>query len=155
RDVLENGRASPYARFFDIDWDPIKPELKGKVLLPVLGESYGVVLDKGELKLDFEDGAFVLRYFERTWPLDPHEFPRILRTNLEALQAELKPADPNLQECLSILTQLDHLPGANETAPERVAERRREKDVARDRLARLVNQSPRIRQHLDATLRLY
>src|SRR5579864_5923205 len=40
-DVLENGPASPYARFFDIDWDPIKPELKNKVLLPILGDQYG------------------------------------------------------------------------------------------------------------------
>ena len=30
RDVLENGRSSSYAHFFDIDWEPIKPELKGK-----------------------------------------------------------------------------------------------------------------------------
>jgi (1->4)-alpha-D-glucan 1-alpha-D-glucosylmutase len=155
RDVLENGRASAYARYFDIDWDPVKPELRGKVLLPVLGGSYGNVLDKGELQLAFEDGVFVLRYFERNFPLDPHEFPRILRTNLDALKADLPPEDPNLQEYLSVLTQLDHLPGANETAPERVAERRREREVARERLARLVNQSPRIRQHIDALLQLY
>jgi (1->4)-alpha-D-glucan 1-alpha-D-glucosylmutase len=155
RDVLENGRASPYARFFDIDWDPVKPELKGKVLLPRLGASYGAVLDKGELQLGFEDGTFVLHYFEHNWPLDPHQFPKMLRTNLEALQAELGPEDSHLQEYLSILTQLDHLPGTNETAPERIAERRREKEVARERLARLVNQSPRIRRHIDAVLQLY
>ena len=37
RSVLENGQSSPYSKFFDIDWDPIKPELKGRVLLPQVG----------------------------------------------------------------------------------------------------------------------
>ncbi len=62
RDVLENGPASPFARYFDIDWDPVKPELKGKVLLPVLGDHYGLVLERGELKLRLEDGTLALRY---------------------------------------------------------------------------------------------
>ena len=34
RDVLENGPSSPFARVFDIDWDPLKPELKNRLLLP-------------------------------------------------------------------------------------------------------------------------
>ena len=42
-DVLENGPSSLYARVFDIDWHPLKPELEGKVLLPVLGDAYGAV----------------------------------------------------------------------------------------------------------------
>ena len=49
QDVLENGRTSPYAEFFDIDWRPLKEELRGKILLPVLGDHYGVVLERGEL----------------------------------------------------------------------------------------------------------
>ncbi len=46
-DVLENGEASEFAEFFDIDWDPIKDELQGKVLVPVLAEQYGNELEKG------------------------------------------------------------------------------------------------------------
>ena len=45
-DVLENGPSSIYARFFDIDWTPIKPELTDKVLLPILGDQYGAVLEQ-------------------------------------------------------------------------------------------------------------
>ena len=56
-DVLENGRGSKYAPFFDIDWHPLKEELAEKVLLPILGDQYGRVLEKGELKLNFEQGA--------------------------------------------------------------------------------------------------
>ena len=50
RDVLENGPSSAYARYFDIDWNPVKPELRDKVLLPILGEQYGIVLERGRLR---------------------------------------------------------------------------------------------------------
>ena len=53
-DVLENGQASVYADFFDIDWQPGKPELRGKVHVPVLDDQYGNVLEKEELKLVFD-----------------------------------------------------------------------------------------------------
>ncbi|MBV8031299.1 MAG: malto-oligosyltrehalose synthase, partial [Betaproteobacteria bacterium] len=65
QDVLAKGRASPYSRFFDIDWMPAQRELRGKVLLAVLGKHYGQALEDGEVKL--ERGA--IRYFEHTFPL--------------------------------------------------------------------------------------
>jgi len=79
-DVLENGAASAFATYFDIDWDPIDPELYGKVLLPALGEHYGSVLASGQLQLDFEraTGRFVVRYFEHVFPLDPGTCARLL-----------------------------------------------------------------------------
>jgi (1->4)-alpha-D-glucan 1-alpha-D-glucosylmutase len=42
-DVLENGQASVYADYFDIDWNPANAALADKVLVPVLAEPYGVV----------------------------------------------------------------------------------------------------------------
>jgi (1->4)-alpha-D-glucan 1-alpha-D-glucosylmutase len=155
RDVLEDGQASPFAYFFDIDWEPVKPELKGKVLLPVLGDHYGRVLERGELQLAHEEGALILRYGDWHLPIDPRQYPLVLRTGLEALQADMPAEDPHLQEFLSILTELDHLPPSTETAPERVAERQREKKVARDRLARLVPTAPRIHEHIVAALKTF
>jgi len=52
-DVLDNGPSSSYARFFDIDWRPIKAELKDKVLLPILGDLYGLVLENQEITLEY------------------------------------------------------------------------------------------------------
>ena len=63
QDVLESGRWSPYAEFFDIEWNPAKAELKDKILLPILGDQYGVVLEQGDLCLDFKEGKFFLKYF--------------------------------------------------------------------------------------------
>ena len=56
-EVLENGPSSVYAKYFDIDWRPVKDELEDKVLLPVLGDQYGKVLENGELQLEFDAAA--------------------------------------------------------------------------------------------------
>ena len=72
-DVLENGPASVCAEYFDIDWSPLKDTLRGKVLLPVLGDHYGNVLGRGELVLAFDadHGNFYIRYYEHEFPIDP------------------------------------------------------------------------------------
>src|SRR5512146_443982 len=77
QDVLENGRASRFAAFFDIDWDPLKPELRNKVLLPILGDQYGEELETGKLALQYDDGRFIVRYYEKVLPLDPQTIPLI------------------------------------------------------------------------------
>jgi (1->4)-alpha-D-glucan 1-alpha-D-glucosylmutase len=68
-DVLRHGRASRYARFFDVDWET--PALPGRILAPILGRPYGEALEAGELRLSLEDGKLALAYFERRLPLDP------------------------------------------------------------------------------------
>ena len=60
-DVLENGPSSRYAPYFDIDWHPLKSDLRDKVLLPILSDQYGRVLERGELQVHFEEGTFYLR----------------------------------------------------------------------------------------------
>ena len=95
-DVLENGPASRYADYFDIDWDPLSEELRGKVLLPILGDQYGTVLERGELKLAFdsEAGAFSLWYFEHRFPVRPSEYGQILHADFDAW-AQDGTADPS------------------------------------------------------------
>ncbi|MEP7027188.1 MAG: malto-oligosyltrehalose synthase, partial [Candidatus Eisenbacteria bacterium] len=151
-DVLENGNCSPYARFFDIDWDPVKPELRGKLLLPVLGDQYGRVLERGELRLEYTGGALCLRYFERTFPINPRRAPIVLRHDLAELEAQLGESDANLREFLSVLTSLGNLPSVLETDRERVAERQREKEIARARLERLTGHSGAIREHVERSV---
>jgi (1->4)-alpha-D-glucan 1-alpha-D-glucosylmutase len=87
-DVLEHGRASVYAHFFDIDWDRTPDELGGKLLLPVLGDPYGSVLARGEITLAFdaESGAFALRYFEQHFPINPRTYSQILAPVAERLR---------------------------------------------------------------------
>ena len=89
-DVLENGPASAHAGFFDINWQPFNRELEGKVLVPVLGEAYGDVLDQGQLTLSFDAaaGQFGLCYFSHRFPLDPRTWTPLLQAAAEALPAD-------------------------------------------------------------------
>ena len=88
-DVLENGPSSPYAAFFDIDWNPPKTDLANQVLLPALGDQYGIVLEAGHLKTEYRDGAFVVRYFDRVFPIAPITAVAVLGPLLEELKKEL------------------------------------------------------------------
>ncbi|MGY6569864.1 MAG: alpha-amylase family glycosyl hydrolase, partial [Salinarimonas sp.] len=76
-DVLENGALSPYADFFDIDWDPPDPALKDKVLAPFLGEPYGIVLTAGDLALVFDEAleSFAIAYHHHRFPIRPQDYP--------------------------------------------------------------------------------
>ena len=104
-DVLENGQASAHAGFFDIDWSPIKHKLHGKVLLPVLGNSYGAVLDNAELQLRFDGvrGEFVIYYYEQHFPIDPAQYSHILAHRIDALSARLGQDNPLLMEFQSLI----------------------------------------------------
>jgi (1->4)-alpha-D-glucan 1-alpha-D-glucosylmutase len=86
-DVLEWGRESPFAAYFDINWDAIRPDLKGRVLLPVLGDHYGLILEKGEiaLRFDVETGTFSAWYFSHRFPISPRCYAIILEAGGEPL----------------------------------------------------------------------
>ena len=149
-DVLENGEASDYADFFDIDWDPIKDELQGKVLVPVLGDQYGTALEKAELKLTFDSdhGEFSIFYFQHRFPIAPREYPRILGFEIERLPQKLGSTHEDVLELQSIITAFGHLPERRNISPEQRAERNREKEVQKRRLAALSARSAEIRKFL-------
>jgi (1->4)-alpha-D-glucan 1-alpha-D-glucosylmutase len=88
-DVLEWGRSSPYADYFDIEWEASRLDLRGKVLLPVLGEQYGAVLESGDIVLRFDaaEGSFSAWYHDHRFPISPRRYANILR------RADLPPRD--------------------------------------------------------------
>ncbi|MHB8121372.1 MAG: malto-oligosyltrehalose synthase [Desulfuromonadaceae bacterium] len=151
-DVLENGPSSTYASFFDIDWHPVKQELVNKVLIPILGNQYGTVLENGELHLSFEEGSFFVCYFEHKLPIIPKTYNNILTRGIEALEQTLTPEAPQYQELMSVVTALRHLPPATEQDPERIAERYREKEVVKRRLWSLYQNSAVIRDFIDGNV---
>lgn len=148
REVLENGPCSSYANYFDIDWDPVTPHLRQKVLLPILGDQYGAVLERGELQLSFEDGQLVVRYYEHSLPVNPRQAPIVLQAAVPVLQ-EAGPDAPEVIEFLSILTGLGNLPPYTDTTAESIAIREREKQVLRQRLLRLVETAPQVNGAID------
>ena len=81
-DVLEWGRASPYAEYFDIDWDPPDATQRGRMLAPFLGDPYGQVLASGQLRLQFDpaDGRLSAAYGEHRFPIQPRDYAAVLLT---------------------------------------------------------------------------
>jgi (1->4)-alpha-D-glucan 1-alpha-D-glucosylmutase len=150
-DVLENGQASLYADFFDIDWDPIKDELRGKILIPILEDQYGKVLESGALKLffDCEHGEFSIFYYESRFPIAPVSYSGLLTAHLDTLQDKLGREHEDVLELQSVATAFSNLPGRQDTSPERRVERNREKEVQKKRLAALCARSPEIRAFLE------
>ncbi|MPZ42716.1 MAG: malto-oligosyltrehalose synthase [Betaproteobacteria bacterium] len=153
-DLLENGPASAYADYFDVDWRPIDPEFANRIVLPVLGDHYGAVLERAELRLEFEPaaGSFAVFYYEHRFPIDPREYPRILDRAVRSLgSGEL---DPDAQAGLeSLIASLHHLPAREATEPEAIAERTRDKEVHKRRLGRMVASQPVLGEAIERSVR--
>ncbi len=149
-DVLENGPSSAYAGYFDIDWQPLKAELHDKVLIPILGDQYGRVLERGELRVHFEAGRFFLRYFEHEFPIAPGTYRHILEIALEQLSSHKE--EDFYAELQSIVTALEYLPRRTECDPERIAERAREKEVIKRRLERRCQEAPIVQEAIEKAL---
>ena len=147
-DVLENGPSSIYAPYFDIDWHPLKADLHDKVLLPILGDQYGRVLERGELQVRFEAGAFFSALLRSRCPIAPGTYRHILEIALENL-APFQGRGISIAEFQSIITALEYLPRRTETDPERIAERAREKEIIKRRLERRVEEAPQVREAIE------
>src|SRR5438270_1385761 len=150
QDVLENGPSSLYAPYFDIDWRALKSDLHDKVLLPILGDQYGRVLERGELRVRFDGGSFSLTYFDHVFPIAPGTYRYILELALENL-AEFRDED-FYAEFQSILTALEYLPRRTETDPEKIAERAREKEIVKRRLERRCQEAPQVQRAIEKAL---
>lgn len=153
QDVLENGPSSSFAAYFDIDWMPLKPDLANKVLLPMLGDQLGKVLEDGQLVVRYGAGSFWLEYFEHRFPLGPRSYALILEPSLAKLESQLGRDHPEMLELLSILTSLRNLPHRTETNPDRLAERRREKEIVKRRLHELVERSRPLAEFVESSVR--
>ena len=149
-DVLENGPASLYAEYFDIDWHPPSLGLEDKILLPVLGQQFGTELEAGRISIVRDGGSLWIAYYDRRWPLSPRSYRPILDAAL--LRLELARSDRNHQELASILTGFGHLPPTSETAIEQREERAREKEVLKRRIAELCAACPAVQAAIDGAL---
>lgn len=154
-DVLENGQSSPYADFFDIDWNPAVKKLSGKLHIPLLGGQYGKVLESQELKLTFEEGAFFIYYQDMKFPILPETYVLLLHHRAEDLRDLVTDDNPHLTELLSIVTALKHLPPATEKDEEKISERYREKEIIKKRLLTLYRDSAEARKFIDDNVDIF
>jgi (1->4)-alpha-D-glucan 1-alpha-D-glucosylmutase len=153
RDVLEHGPSSPFAGYFDIAWDdPPRADLRGRVMLPILGGPYHQVLESGELQLDMENGSLVVRLYGSALPVDPRICDQVLRPALDRL-ADSPDVPPDVTaELQSILTAVRHLPPRTETDEVRIREARAEAEVIKRRTVALAETHPQVAEAFRAVL---
>ena len=137
RDILEHGPSSPYAHFFDIDWNPAFGPVENRVLLPVLGSPFGEVLDNGELAVIFETGCFWLEYSGNRLPIEPKSYSVILNKDLASFKDRSQPDPGAFKELMSILDALEELPLHTDTAQAAIQKRRALTAEVKQRLSSL------------------
>ena len=150
-DVLENGPASRFARFFDIEWRPVKDELADKVLIPILGDQYGEVLERQELSSPTATARSSVRYHDDCAADRSRHLSDDRQPDLEAWLAR-HPSREEADELQSILTAAHNLPPRGDRTPEAIAVRAREKEIVKRRLAGLVDAACRVRALVDASV---
>lgn len=153
--VLEHGAGSPYAGFFDIDWAPVKRELAGKVLLPILGDHYGTVLDAGQLCLELDGDRFLVRYHDRALPVAPESYPRVLGHRLDDLQQRLGAEHADVVALKSVIAWFASLPARTESERDHLVVRVQEVERGRRQLAELLARSGDIRHFVGENVRRF
>ena len=151
-DMLENGPTAESAPFFDVDWNPPKPELVGKVLLPVLPDQFGLVLTEQQIAVIYRPEGFAIRYGGADLPLAPTSWRHLLSPALEHLRGDGSSPTSEVLELESILRALAQLPAQTDRSPAQVRERRHETSVIKRRVATLYVEARAFRAALETTL---
>lgn len=145
QDVLECGPRSPHADFFDIDWYDHYQEGGARVLVPILDNHYGVVLEAGRLSIRYDDtnGGFAIHYEDLRFPLSPATYVELLT------EASSQPGlDDEARKALQrIATGFRALPRENDQPLER-----RPRDELKRQLAGLITADPQVRDAVTAHL---
>jgi (1->4)-alpha-D-glucan 1-alpha-D-glucosylmutase len=118
QDVLENGHASQYSEYFDIDWKPLKPALRNKLLLPILGNQYGTELESKHIQISIENGRPRVHYYDHIMPVAP----RTVHLMFDQFDGGPNPLPQSFRE---LLRQIDELP-PHETTDDELREQRRQ-----------------------------
>lgn len=152
-DVLKHGPSSEYAHYFDIEWRPQNRMLDDKILIPLLGDHFGRILEAGELEVVYWHGDFYVHYYEHQFPMTPESYGSILSEVLNLLPADLDDADSWIHlELASVVRSLEYLPLYADTDPDMVRTRRREETIIRWRLLGLFDKSDVFRDTLHHAL---
>ena len=158
-DVLENGPSSPYAHYFDIEWHPSISKAaflqENRVLLPILGDLYGNVLERGELSPGIEETGFFLRYCDRKVPLDPASYDRILEVWLSHLGGENPRQREAIAELQSVISLVRGIPPPTAVEPAQIALRFGKARNVKKRVFELYRDNLDARAAFDATLRQF
>lgn len=110
-DVLENGADSEAFDYFDIEWDQVYEDIKGRVLAPMLGNFYGQCLENGDIQLNYDEGGLSVNYFSLKLPVRIESYAKFITQNLGHLGRSLGRRHPDFIKLLGILYLMKSAPG--------------------------------------------
>ncbi|MCB0324142.1 MAG: malto-oligosyltrehalose synthase [Bdellovibrionales bacterium] len=147
-DVLQNGRMSRFAPYFDVDWSPVGASAANvdAVLVPVLGDHYGRVLEAGDISLEREGGSLIVRYFDHVFPVSP--------PSAAVLYAEAG-AECSSDYQVFLADALATLPPAEPNDAQTLLRRHRQKEVVRKQLEELWQREPEVARAIDRVVHRY
>jgi (1->4)-alpha-D-glucan 1-alpha-D-glucosylmutase len=145
-DVFEKGPGSPYFAFFDILWDHLRENLRGKVIAPFLGKPYGETLESGELSLQYGDGNFSVKYYQSIYPLRIESYATVISHQLNELKERLGAEDSDFIKMLGIVIVLTNLADDPKADP---LSRTAQMLLARDALWAMYRDNPAVREFVD------
>jgi (1->4)-alpha-D-glucan 1-alpha-D-glucosylmutase len=119
----------------------------------MLGDQFGRALENQEITISYRQGAFFANYDETWLPIAPRSYTQILEPVLPEVEAVYGEHHPHVLELESIMTALGYLPRRDETAPDFVRERQREKEIIKRRIELLLTECDVARRALDDSLR--
>jgi len=144
RDVLAQGEDSPYATYFDIDWQSSGSKFpvleRGRLILPVLSDFYDRLLTEQRFALRFGEKGFFIEAEGNPFPVNPRTYSFALGRCIEALNSAQQPDGEPIRRLEEIISRLQEYSGVAEGNP------------AIRELWRLYDLSPSFRSALDATL---
>lgn len=137
--LLEFGPCSPFTSFFDVDFQPEKRELKNKVLLAILKDSYALSLEQQKIQLAWQEGGFWVQVCDFSLPISPLTYPILLEHPLP-----ISSAGEGYLECLEISKQLSGVQVSYDMQKN-----------GKQRLASLWTQDASVRERISQLLSLY
>lgn len=120
-DVLRFGPASRHASWFDIDWSRSHGTTVDRVLLPVLGDHYGTVVDSGDLRVERCGHDLVIRYLDRIFPLSISSTARLIARAVRAETQQGVEPDAQIARGTSTLLALGDSPAEHVEAERTLA----------------------------------
>lgn len=139
-DVLEDGPSSPYAAYFDVEWHPVDERTGNQILLPILGDHYGKVLEAGEIRLFHDRGLFTVHYFDHRFPVTPGSLVGLLE----------RASEKSGSEKLAFITDaLRHLPLPMAHEFENTRKRHRNWGFLQDLLMDTLQETPEVSNAVD------
>ena len=154
-DVLENGRASPYAAYFDIDWAPVGDTRQYRVLLPILSSPYHQALAGGEIRLGLRDADLVVWCHDIRLPVAVRSYRHVISHRLTSLGDDLGTDHPAFRQLAELLEDIQRLPDIAGLHPREAAGSQSERRLVKDSFRRLLDSSEQARDFILENVALF